>query len=224
VTQVDSRVRVTVRDTGHGIPAEHQAELFEPFQRLTAEHSAIEGTGIGLAITRELVEHMQGTIGIDSTPGEGSDFWFELPLAVNGATKEHDASTSAQTINTPLTSHRLLYIEDNPANQRLMEDIIEDLEGFSLQVVPSAEVGLELIRHSPPDLVLMDLHLPGMDGYQALAALRRSPEHADLPVVALSANAMARDQQRGQKAGFDAYLTKPLELGTFSETLARLLS
>ncbi|RAR63121.1 PAS domain S-box-containing protein [Onishia taeanensis] len=224
VTLIDSRVRVTVSDTGHGIPTEHQAELFEPFQRLTAEHSAIEGTGIGLAITRELVVHMQGSIGVDSTPGEGSDFWFELPLAVNGAAKEHDASPDANETNTRLTGHRLLYIEDNPANQRLMEDIIEDLEGFSLQVVPSAEVGLELIRHCPPDLVLMDLHLPGMDGYQALAVLRQSTEHADLPVIALSANAMACDQQPGQKAGFDAYLTKPLDLGTFSETLARLLS
>ena len=224
VTQIDSRVRVTVSDTGLGIPDKHKAELFEPFQRLAAEHSAIEGTGIGLAITRELVEHMQGTIGVESTPGEGSDFWFELPLAVNGEAKANVASPDSRATDTLLTSHRLLYIEDNPTNQRLMEDIIEDLEGFSLQVVPSAEVGLELIRHSPPDLVLMDLHLPGMDGYQALDTLRRSHAYADLPVVALSANAMAHDQQRGLKAGFDAYLTKPLELGTFSETLARLLS
>ncbi|SDF66402.1 Signal transduction histidine kinase [Onishia taeanensis] len=222
-TLTDARVRITVRDTGPGITAEHQTELFEPFQRLAAEHSTIEGSGIGLAISRELIEHMQGTIGVDSTPGQGSDFWFELPLAANDATQAHRTSPHEQPTPPRQTGRRLLYIEDNPANQRLMEDIIEDLEGFTLQVVPSAEVGLELIRHSPPDLVLMDLHLPGMDGYQALDTLRRSTSNADLPVIALSANTADDDRKGGQNTGFDAYLTKPIKISRFIETLARLL-
>ncbi|WP_192034901.1 PAS domain S-box protein [Halomonas sp. YLGW01] len=223
VARAAARARITVSDTGHGIAAERQAELFEPFQRLAAEHGAIEGTGIGLAITRQLVERMQGTIEVDSRLGEGSDFWVELPLAneqASAAPKPH-AVTRAATSHTP--ERRLLYIEDNPANQRLMEDIIAELEGFGLQIAPSAEIGLELIRYSAPDLVLMDLHLPGMDGYQALAALKRDPVHSTLPVVALSANAMARDLKRGQQAGFDAYLTKPLALDHLRETLERLL-
>ena len=223
VQRRDSRVRITVSDTGHGIPEERQAELFEPFQRLTAEHSTIEGTGIGLAITRELVEHMQGSIGVDSRPAVGSDFWFELPLARDGATALPEASSAPRTVSPRHAGQRLLYIEDNPANQRLMKDIIADREDLRLEVASSAEVGLELIRHRTPDLVLMDLNLPGMDGYQALATLRQSPTLAALPVVALSANAMTRDQQRGQQAGFDAYLTKPLDIDTLLETLARLL-
>ncbi len=145
----DARVRITVSDTGHGIPADRQSELFEPFQRLSAENSAIEGTGIGLAITRELVEHMQGSIGVDSSPGEGSDFWFELPLAREGMTADHPPR-HPRAAEPQTMARRLLYIEDNPANQRLMEDIIEDIEGLTLQVAPSAEVGLELIRHRPP--------------------------------------------------------------------------
>lgn len=223
VTRIDQRARVVVSDTGHGIADEHRAELFEPFQRLNAAQSAIEGTGIGLSITRELVEHMQGAIGVDSTPGEGSNFWFELPLAEGDAATHFKTTRSRDDTKPPIPGRRLLYIEDNPANQRLMQDIIDDLGDFVLQLAPSAEVGIELIRHRSPDLVLMDLHLPGMDGYQALADLRRNPIHANLPVVALSANAMARDRDRGYKAGFDAYLTKPLDLTSLRETLERLL-
>ncbi|WP_136253218.1 ATP-binding protein [Onishia niordana] len=223
VTRIDQRARVTVSDTGHGIAEEYRAELFEPFQRLNAAKSAIEGTGIGLSITRELVEHMQGAIGVDSIPGEGSDFWFELPLAEGDAVTHLKTARSRNNTKHQIPGRRLLYIEDNPANQRLMQDIIDELDDFDLQLAPSAEVGIELIRHRSPDLVLMDLHLPGMDGYQGLAALRRNPANADLPVVALSANAMARDRERGYKAGFDAYLTKPLDLTSLRETLERLL-
>ena len=117
----------------------------------------------------------------------------------------------------------LLYIEDNPANQRLMEDIIEEIGDIKLQIAPSAEIGLEIMRHCSPALVLMDIHLPGMNGYQALEAMRRDPQLQTLPVAALSANAMPGDIKRGLEAGFNAYLTKPLELDKLKATIAQFI-
>merc|ERR1711964_183795 len=172
VTQQDSELRFSISDTGPGIAPERQEELFEPFNRLDAEYGTIEGTGIGLAITRELVERMSGCIGVDSQPGEGSTFWFTLPVANVAPLTEQTATRTLADAEKAQRDYRLLYIEDNPTNQRLMEDIIDDFPHVDLQTVNSAELGLEIMRHSPPDLVLMDIHLPGMNGYQALAAIQ----------------------------------------------------
>ncbi|TVP47402.1 MAG: response regulator [Halomonas sp.] len=222
VKHLVEHVRISIIDTGPGIARERQHELFEPFNRLDAEGGSIEGSGIGLAITRELVERMDGELGVDSQLGRGSTFWFTLPTANAGAAAdEHPPHPSDYA--APSDALMVLYIEDNPANQRLMKDVIEDMDDISLQVVPSAEIGLEVMRHCAPALVIMDIHLPGMNGYQALEAMRRDAQLHALPVVALSANAMPGDIKRGLEAGFNAYLTKPLELGKLKATIAHFM-
>lgn len=225
VKQLNSEVLISVTDSGRGIPAERQHELFEPFNRLGAEHEAVEGTGIGLAITRELLGRMQGRIGVDSTPGVGSTFWFTLPLAELSLPLEHEVSSDlVEAINDSQQTFQLLYIEDNPTNQRLMEDIMEDFTHIQLQTVASAELGLEIMRHSRTDLVLMDIHLPGMNGYQALGEMQQDPTLQDIKVIALSANAMERDLRYGLAAGFDDYLTKPIDIEQLGRTLNQFLN
>ncbi|WP_040480857.1 ATP-binding protein [Vreelandella boliviensis] len=222
VAYLVDHVRISVTDTGPGIAPERQHELFEPFNRLDAEGGSIEGSGIGLAITRELVERMNGEMGVDSQPGQGATFWFTLPMANAGATAD-EAPTLNSVHTQPSNAFTLLYIEDNPANQRLMEDIIDEIGEIKLQIAPSAEIGMEIMRHCSPALVMMDIHLPGMNGYQALEAMRRDPLLQALPVVALSANAMPGDIKRGLEAGFNAYLTKPLELDKLEATIAQFI-
>ena len=225
VKQLENEVLVSVTDSGRGIPDERQHELFEPFNRLGAEHEAVEGTGIGLAITRELLGRMQGRIGVDSTPGVGSTFWFTLPLAELSSPSENAIpSNLVEAINDSQQTFQLLYIEDNPTNQRLMEDIIEEFTHIQLHTVVSAELGLEIMRHSRPDLVLMDIHLPGMNGYQALAEMQQDPALQEIKVVALSANAMERDLRYGLAAGFDDYLTKPIDIEQLGRTLNQFLN
>nr|WP_243470363.1 ATP-binding protein [Halomonas lionensis] len=224
VTQQDSELRCSISDTGPGIAPERQEELFEPFNRLDAEYGTIEGTGIGLAITRELVERMSGCIGVDSQPGKGSTFWFTLPVANVAPLTEQTATRTLPDAEKAQRDYRLLYIEDNPTNQRLMEDIIDDFPHVDLQTVNSAELGLEIMRHSPPDLVLMDIHLPGMNGYQALAAIQNDTQLKHINVVALSANAMERDLTHGLAAGFADYLTKPIDIDKLSATLSTYFS
>lgn len=222
VVPTGEALRISVTDTGLGIDEQRRDELFEPFNRLDAEHGPIEGTGIGLAITRELVTRMQGEIGVESTPGKGSTFWFTLPLTDEHAHDEQDPKPRPEA---PAAGKRrqLLYIEDNPANQCLMQDIIDDFADIELQSVTSAELALEILRHATPDLILMDIHLPGMNGFQALEALRRTPRLDATPVVALSANAMPADIDRGLAAGFNDYLTKPIDIDKLSRMLEALL-
>ncbi|WGI24556.1 ATP-binding protein [Halomonas alkaliantarctica] len=222
VAHLVDHVRISVTDTGPGIAPERQHELFEPFNRLDAEGGSIEGSGIGLAITRELVERMNGEMGVDSQLGQGATFWFTLPTA-NADAAANEVPPPHWVHTQPRNAFTLLYIEDNPNNQRLMEDIIEEIGDIKLQIAPSAEIGLEIMRHCSPALVLMDIHLPGMNGYQALEAMRRDPQLQTLPVVALSANAMPGDIKRGLEAGFNAYLTKPLELDKLKATIAQFI-
>ncbi|WP_249978700.1 ATP-binding protein [Vreelandella olivaria] len=224
IEQLGDELRIGITDSGCGIaPARHH-ELFEPFNRLDAEYGTIEGTGIGLAITRELVERMQGRIGVESQPGQGATFWFTLPITEQAiAPGQLSSEPGNSDSESGQVSYQLLYIEDNPTNQRLMEDIIDDFDKVQLQTVASAELGLDIMRHSPPDLVLMDIHLPGMSGYQALDAVQQDPKLQHLKVIALSANAMKRDQQYGLAAGFADYLTKPIDIEKLTATLNRFL-
>jgi signal transduction histidine kinase/ActR/RegA family two-component response regulator len=197
-------VRLVVADDGPGIPAEQQPRLFRAFERLDAGRSAVEGAGIGLALSKWLVELMHGTIGVDSAPGRGSRFWVRLPRA-----------------EAPCTARRVLYIEDNAVNQALMQGMLGHRPGIRLQMADEPAEGLAAATAEPPDLVLLDIQLPGMDGFEVLRRLRADPVTRQVPVAAVSANAMPADLARAREAGFDDYLTKPIDFDRLRALLQR---
>jgi CheY-like chemotaxis protein len=197
-------------------------QLFQPFNRLGRERSTEEGTGIGLVMSKRLVELMEGVIGVESTVGEGSVFWFELKsaaapqLEVDRATPAAIAPAQARH-GAPLRT--LLYVEDNPANLKLIEQLIARHPHMRMLSALNGNLGIELARAHRPDVILMDINLPGISGIQALQILREDPATAHIPVVALSANAMPRDIEKGLRAGFFRYLTKPIKVDEFMDAL-----
>lgn len=216
--------RVEVRDTGPGIAAERQRELFQPFNRLGAEVGAIEGTGIGLVLVRRLVGLMNGRVGVVSAPGQGSTFWFELPAPAAGVdTVPAAARESGFGGLQPAGDQRVLYIDDNPSNLRLMEGILARWPGVTLLTAQHPQLGLELAQAHKPDIVLLDIQMAPLDGYQVLRHLRRNPELAHRPVVAITANAMPRDVARAKASGFDECLTKPFDVRALLAVLDRHL-
>jgi CheY-like chemotaxis protein len=216
------RLRVSVRDSGAGLSPEMLTQLFQPFNRLGRESSREEGTGIGLVMSKRLVELMGGTIGVASTIGSGSVFWFELnstdapQLAIEPAMPAAMALAPAQH-GVPLRT--LLYVEDNPANLKLVEQLIARRPDMRLLVATDGDLGVQLARANRPEVILMDINLPGISGIEALKILREDPATAHIPVVALSANAMPRDVEKGLQAGFFRYLTKPIRVNEFMNTL-----
>jgi signal transduction histidine kinase/ActR/RegA family two-component response regulator len=219
----EHRMRVSVSDTGPGLAPEMLEQLFQPFNRLGQEASDAEGTGIGLVVTKQLVELMGGEIGVHSEPGVGSTFWFELPLAVESVASTNTADeTATRTLaaRAPDAAQRtLLYVEDNPGNLSLVEQLIGRRSDLRLLVATDGYTGVEMARQHLPDLVLMDINLPGISGLDALKLLRASPETANIPIMALSANAVPNDVEHGLKAGFSRYLTKPIKIDEFMAAL-----
>jgi CheY-like chemotaxis protein len=227
------RLRVSVRDTGMGLGSEQMAALFQPFNRLGQEGGTQEGTGIGLVVTRRLVELMGGTIGVTSSPGAGSTFYIELALAETAAPEQAPAAQARAALagnpagaaaDAPDAPHLVLYIEDNPANLRLVQEIVAFRPDLRLLSAPDGHFGLSLARSRRPEVILTDLNLPGMSGLEVLAELRRDPETARIPVIALTANAMPHDIERGLAAGFARYLTKPIDIDKFNEAIDGVLA
>ena len=211
-------VRISVQDNGPGLNAEKLSQLFQPFNRLGQEIGGKEGTGIGLVVCRRLVELMGGTIGVQSTVGEGSVFWFELVR--DSATVPALNATSTPELPSCISPvHTVLYIEDNEANIALMEQLIECRPGLQLLSAADATLGMAMAQRHLPNLILMDINLPGINGIQALKILRDDTATRHIPVMAISANAMPRDIEKGLAAGFFDYLTKPINVPKFLAAL-----
>jgi CheY-like chemotaxis protein len=210
-----------IKDSGAGLAPDKLAQLFQPFNRLGQEAGAEKGTGIGLVVAKRLVELMGGEIGVESTVGVGSEFWIELiqdvtpQLAAENTTPTECAPQARG--NTPLRT--LLYVEDSPANMKLVEQIIARRPDIHLLTAVNGSSGIEIARVSLPDLILMDINLPDISGIEALKILRADPSTAHIPVVALTANAMPRDIEKGLAAGFCGYIIKPIKIDEFMSTL-----
>ena len=217
-----TRMHISVRDTGEGLSAKKLAQLFEPFNRLGQEEGEEEGTGIGLVVSKRLVELMNGSIGAHSTVGVGSDFWIELNLA-DPHSLVLDAGEELALLNAPShlgTSVRtLLYVEDNEANMELVSQLIARRPDMRLLRAEDGVRGIAMARTHMPDVILMDINLPGISGLQALGLLQDDPITSRIPVMALSANAMPRDVEKGLQAGFFRYLTKPIKIAEFMQAL-----
>jgi PAS domain S-box-containing protein len=221
----ENRVRVSVTDTGAGLAPEQVAQLFQPFNRLGQAAGSEEGTGIGLVVTKQLVELMGGVIGVSSTVGVGSVFWVELAatsapaLAFDNSSELTTEARAHAATKTSAPRRTLLYVEDNPANLALVEQLIARRSDLKLLTAIDGNLGVQLARTYQPDVILMDINLPGISGFDALEMLRRDPATAHIPVMALSANAVPRDIARGLEAGFFRYLTKPIKVREFMDAL-----
>jgi signal transduction histidine kinase/CheY-like chemotaxis protein len=215
-------IRISVRDTGIGLAPEQLSQLFQPFNRLGKEATAEEGTGIGLVVTKRLVQLMGGTIDADSTVGEGSVFWVEFPLTAApqfAVLESGNAAAPKPQVADGTPMRTLLYVEDNPANLELVEQLVARRSDLRLLSAADGTLGIEYARACLPEVILMDINLPGVSGIEAMKILRADPATAHIPIIALSANAVPRDIERGLEAGFFNYITKPIVVSQFMDAL-----
>jgi len=220
ITTSARRVRLSFTDSGDGLAPDKLAQLFQPFNRLGQEGSAEEGTGIGLVVCKRLIELMGGAIGVESTIGAGSVFWIDLNLTTEAPVVALAALPIAPPVDAAAMQVRtLLYVEDNPANLMLVEDLIARRPDMRLVSARDGASGIEMAHSEKPAVILMDINLPGISGIEALRVLVTDRATAHIPIIALSANAMPRDIEKGLEAGFFRYLTKPIKVNEFMATL-----
>jgi PAS domain S-box-containing protein len=215
-------IRIGVRDTGQGLAPEKFAQLFQPFNRLGKESGSEEGTGIGLVVTKRLIELMGGTIGAESTVGVGSVFWIELSLTNAPLPAVREAGHAAlmrPEVPEETAVRTLLYVEDNPANLELVEQFIARRPDLRLITATDSHLGIEFARIYQPEVILMDINMPGISGIEAMKILRADPSTAHIPIIAISANALPQDVEKAIQAGFFKYITKPFKVIEFMETL-----
>jgi signal transduction histidine kinase/ActR/RegA family two-component response regulator len=218
-------IRISIRDTGLGLEPQQLQQLFQPFNRLGKQSESEEGSGIGLVVSKRLVDLMGGAIGVESIPGQGSVFWVEFAAASAPASAlpaASDALPVHQASGGPVRT--VLYVEDNPANLELVSQLIARRSDLRLLSAPDAPLGIHYARTCMPQLILMDINLPGMSGLEALEVLQSDPVTAHIPVIALSANAVPRDIERALAAGFLNYITKPIVVGKFMLAIDAALS
>jgi CheY-like chemotaxis protein len=217
-----NRVRIGVTDTGPGIADDKIPLLFSPFERLGAEQSNVEGTGLGLTLSKSLIEAMGGSLEVDTMMGDGTTFWVELPAA-DTQLPDANGRPHREVDRTSGVGGTVLYIEDNLSNLRLIERLITHRADLGLIPAMTGTLGLELARQHTPDLILLDLHLPDLRGDEVLIRLRKDPRTKTIPVVILSADATPGQIERLRAAGADEYLTKPIDVVEFVALIDRIL-
>jgi len=219
-------LRISVTDSGPGLSPEQQAQLFTPFERLGASKSTIKGAGIGLVLTKQLIAMMHGEVGLRSEPGVGSTFWVQLPRAAAAASPAGGVDAPAQVVSARSPregAHTVLYIEDDPVNVMLMEALFATQPGLRLITAQTAAQGFKTAHDQRPEVILLDIQLPDADGYEVLRRLRAAEPTREIPVLAVSANAMPGDIERGLASGFADYLTKPLDFARLLAAVQRAL-
>lgn len=220
----DNFIRISISDTGTGIPDYKLESLFEPFNRLGHEMGKISGVGLGLATTKRIVETLNGRIDVDTTVNQGSTFWVELPRATQTDQNATANIIIEPTVTSPALDKFVICVEDDRANMRLTEEVVSQIDGISFKGAINSEEASLLIEERLPDLILMDVNLSGVSGIQYLNTLRKNDRTKKIPVIALSAGAMPADIERGRAAGFDQYLTKPIEIGHLESAIRSQLS
>jgi len=224
-----NRIRISVEDTGAGLSAEQLAQLFQAFNRLGREAGTEEGSGIGLVVTKQLVELMNGEVGVESRIGVGSTFWIDLDAmqaqalsigsgVASGVTSGADEPDQEAEHALPM-QRTLLYVEDEPANLLLVQQLIAQRGDIKLLSAINGDQGIEMARAHHPEVILMDINLPGISGFDVIKLLHEDSATAHITIMALSANAMPLDVKKGLKAGFFRYLTKPIKIGEFMNEL-----
>ena len=221
--QVNDKMRIGVKDTGYGIPDDMKGLIFQPFERFGNE--TVQGTGIGLTISKNLVEMMGGTIHFESMAGKGSFFYIDLAIS-KVPTEPLKVPKISEPVSTPLKRNEkrtILYVDDYLPNRSLVEAVIKGLSNTDLLSASNAIEGIELAQVKKTDLILMDIHLPGMDGLTAFKKLQESSKTKDIPVLALTADAMDRDKRKALEMGFYSYITKPINVPKFLDVIDKVL-
>ncbi len=224
--KINRKYNFHVIDTGIGLSESDLDLIFKPFYRLNNVNNVIEGSGIGLSVVKQLTELMNGTISVSSTKDIGSHFWIELPYITSNVKQESETLTSLK-VKKPFVeskTHKILYVEDNPANLRLVEHIINKISSnIKMLSTPSGELCIDLAIENKPDLILLDINLPGIDGYKVFEILKNYDETSNIPIIAISANAMPEDMEQARLLGFSDYITKPINIPTFVKKISNIL-